>query len=128
MTARGLSALLATGPAGAPTLPDMTVVELSLVIALLRDGAAGAERIAGTVAGWYARPVRSRDLAPSIARLTARGWLVAGSDGALSPTPRAHQPTSLLYACVIRMIGDAEREGNDGRQLHLIDLTSGETI
>ena len=107
-------------------LPDMTVVELSVVVALLTDGPLGRDRIRQVVDDWFVQSMRTFDLEPCLARMKARGWLREDPVKALSPTRAAEAPTLLLYAGVIRMIGTIEGDGRDARSLRLNGFRKGE--
>jgi hypothetical protein len=99
----------AATPLGAVGLPDATVVELSIVVALLGRGPVRLECLAPVLAAWFARSVDWRALAPSVRRMKRRGWLIADRVGALTPTGSGRASAQLLYAGVIRMVGATER-------------------
>lgn len=102
------------------SLPDMTVVEVSIIVALLRRGPTAPDGLAPVLADWFAMPVRSDDLAPSVRRMTRRGWLARRGGGTLAPTPSAYQPTQVLYAGFIRLLGRESEPHDDDGQLNLL--------
>lgn len=89
---------------GGGRLPDMTVVEVAVVVALLRRGPSRIDALAPVLAEWFATPVAFSDLTPSVRRMFGRGWLAEARDGRLSPGLLALQPTQRLYAGFIRML------------------------
>lgn len=92
-------------------LPDLTVVEVSIIVALLRIGPAVIDALCPVLTGWFMKPVVQTELAPSVSRLQGRGWLVERPGGELVPSPSAYEPTQRLYSAFIRMLA---REGSDG--------------
>lgn len=116
-------------PIGDGTLPDMSVVEVSIIVALLRGGPAAADALAPVLSDWFARPVRSPDLAPSVGRMTRRGWLAQRGGGQLEPTSAAYAPTQLLYAGFIRLLGRDSKPASDEGQMSLLgDLEQGRDV
>ena len=89
-------------------LPDLTVVEVSIIVALLRKGPAVLEALCPVLAGWFMKPIIGSELVPSVRRLQGRGWLVERPGGELVPSPSAYDPTQRLYSAFIRMLA---REG-----------------
>ena len=65
-----MSGSVALAPAA---LPDTTGVELSIAVALLRDGSRSQEPVARALADWLDRPVRPLELEPSLTRMAAAG-------------------------------------------------------
>lgn len=119
-------ALVEAIPIRPGSLPDMSVVEVAIIVALLRRGPAPADALAPMLSDWFARPVRSPDLAESIGRMTRRGWLLLGGGGRLEPTPGAYVPTQLLFAGFIRLLGrDDDAPGDDGQLSLLGDADKG---
>lgn len=110
----------------APPLPDMTVIELSVIVALLTSGPLNRDRIRQVVGDWFVRSTRTFDLEPCLARLRARSWLFEDPVKALSPTRAGEEPTLLLYAGVIRMIGAIEGDGRNAGSLRLNGFGKGE--
>lgn len=86
--------------------PNMTVVELSITIALLRLGRSRLTDVAPMLAGWFASSVRPSHLLPAADRMVAMGWLSEDVDGQYVPASSALRPTQQLYAGFIRMLGD----------------------
>lgn len=103
-------------PIAATPLPDMTVIELSVLVALLTDGPLRPDRLARAIADWFVRPVRIGDLEPCLAGMAAKGWVLRADVGSLFPARAAEATTLQLYAGLIRMIGAVERAGGmEGR-------------
>lgn len=111
---------------GEPPLPDMTVIELSVIVALLEDGPLRRERIARLIEDWFVRPVRPTELEPCLNRMQARGWVSDEAGTALSPTRAAEAPTMLLYAGAIRMIGAVEGSPRGTGRLRLRGFRTGD--
>ncbi len=121
-------ALVEAIPARPGALPDMSVVEIAIIVALLRRGPAPADALAPMLSDWFAQPVRSPDLAPSVGRMTGRGWLARRGDR-LEPTPAAYAPTQLLYAGFIRLLGrDGDAPGDDGQLSLLGEIGEGRDV
>lgn len=121
-------ALVEAIPVRPGSLPDMSVVEIAIIVALLRRGPAPVDALAPMLADWFAQPVRSPDIAPSVGRMTGRGWLARRGER-LEPTPAAYAPTQLLYAGFIRLLGrDTDASSDDGQLSLLADTGKGRDI
>ena len=108
---------------GGEGLPDMTVVELAIIVALLRRGLPTAiEDLAPVLSQWFACPVNPAQLAGPIRRMAREGWLAEGPIG-LMPDRGALEPMKLLYGGFIRMFGEELTDvvASAGEQLSLID-------
>jgi hypothetical protein len=88
-------------------LPDMTVIELAIITALLRKGPGTVAVIAPLLSEWFKIPIDPSQLAGPINRMVAMHWLVVGPESFLMPAPAALEPTTLLYPGFIRMFGDS---------------------
>lgn len=108
---------------GARTLPDMSAVELAILVALLQTGPAVIAIFARKLEDWFAMPFGAADLDPSLRRLRAKGWAADEGDGRLAPTAAAFEPTRTIYAGLVRMIASHFRNATDPDQLNLIDDT-----
>lgn len=121
-------ALVEAIPVRPGALPDMSVVEIAIIVALLRRGPAPVDALAPMLSDWFAQPVRSPDIAPSVGRMTGRGWLARRGER-LEPTPAAYAPTQLLYAGFIRLLGrDNDASADDGQLSLLADTGKGREI
>ena len=111
---------------GAQALPDMTALELAVIVALLQTGPSVIALFSRKIEDWFATPLKPSDLDPSLRRLWTKGWLSDGAGGELSPTPAALEPTRTIYSGLVRMIGSQFQEASDTAPLNLIDDTDKE--
>ena len=111
---------------GAQALPDMTALELAVIVALLQTGPSVIALFSRKIEDWFSTPLRPSDLDPSLRRLRTKGWLSDGAGGELSPTIEALEPTRTIYSGLVRMIGSQLQDAADTAQLNLIDDTEKE--
>lgn len=111
----GELAHLAAGP-----LPDLSVIELAIVIALLRRGPLNRDALAKVIADWLARAVTPRELYRPVARMIRRGWLVDCDHMCLAPTAVVQAQARQLYAAFIRMLAEERNCAGSDRARHLI--------
>ena len=107
---------------GSSPLPDMTVVELAIVIALLRDPPGTLASIAPILADWFRRPVSPAQLLQPSQRMLRLGWIESNADGTLIPGQAAFEPTAWFYAGFIRMLGSGLDTEKTGLQLFFESL------
>lgn len=95
-------------------LPDMTVIELAILTALLRKGPGKVAVIAPLLSEWFQVPIDPRQLAGPIQRMVEKHWLIVGPESFLMAAPAAKEPTVLLYPGFIRMFGDSLEPAGPG--------------
>ncbi len=86
----------------------MSVIEFLVGMALCRCGPSSSTVIAREVAGWLNCSLRVAELAPSLAAVTARGWVRADA-GVYAIADSGIEAVKGVYAAVIRLLDRGQR-------------------
>jgi hypothetical protein len=89
-------------------IPDMTVIEFLVGVAFCRCGPANSTAIACQISGWLDRKVRVAELRPSLATMTARGWVRLDA-GIYTIADNGGEAVKGVYAAVIRLLDRGQR-------------------
>lgn len=89
-------------------IPDMTVIEFLVGVALCRCGPANSTAIAREISGWLDCKVRVAELRPSLASMTARGWVRLDA-GIYTIADNESEAVKGVYAAVIRLLDRGQR-------------------
>ena len=91
--------------AGERGLPDLTVVEFAVLIALLQLGPSTLVQLRATVADWFGQELTPLALSPAVRRLRHQGMLIEHADGRLQTVAHAGPPVAACFAAAIRITG-----------------------
>lgn len=86
-------------------LPDLSVVEFAIMIALMRLGPQTAPGLLPTLSDWFGHSVSLSDIRPALRRLEHQGNLATQEDGFLRPRRAAAEPVSMSFTALIRIVG-----------------------
>ena len=86
-------------------LPDLTVVEFAIMIALMRLGPQPAPLLLPTLSDWFGFAISLRDIQPAMRRLEHQGYLVTLENGVLRPRSASAEPVALSFTALIRIVG-----------------------
>jgi hypothetical protein len=86
-------------------LPDLSVVEFAIMIALMRLGPQPAPILLPTLSDWFGFAISLGHIRPSLRRLEHQGYLTTLEDGTLRPRRAASEPVALSFTAVIRIVG-----------------------
>lgn len=89
-------------------IPDMSVTEFLVGMALCRSGPSTSTAIAGEVSGWLDCKVRVAELQPSLASITSRGWVHLDA-GTYVIADTGSEAVKGFYAAVIRLLDRGQR-------------------
>lgn len=89
-------------------IPDMSVIEFLVGMALCRSGPSTSTAIAGEVLGWLDCKVRGAELQPSLTSITSRGWVHLDA-GTYVIADTAIEAVKGFYAAVIRLLDRGQR-------------------
>jgi hypothetical protein len=89
-------------------IPDMSVIEFLVGIALCRYGSSTSTAIAREVSIWLDCKVRVAELRPSLASMTARGW-VHSDAGIYAIADTGSEAVKGVYTTVIRLLDRGQR-------------------
>lgn len=89
-------------------VPDMSVIEFLVGMALCRCGPCSSTVIAREVSGWLDCKLRVAELAPSLASVTARGWVRVDA-GIYAIADSGSEAVKGVYAAVIRLLDRGQR-------------------
>lgn len=86
-------------------LPDLSVVEFAIMIALMRLGPQPAPILLPTLSDWFGFAISLGHIRPSLRRLEHQGYLTTLEDGTLRPRRAASEPVALSFTALIRIVG-----------------------
>ena len=86
-------------------LPDVSVAEFAIMIALMRLGPQPAPGLLPTLSDWFGHSLSLSDIRPALRRLEHQGYIVAQDDGLLQMKAAAAEPVSLSFMALIRIVG-----------------------
>ena len=86
-------------------LPDLTVVEFAIMIALMRLGPQPAPALLPTLSDWFGFALSLSHIRPSLRRLEHQGYLTTLEDGTLRPRRTSAEPVALSFTALIRIVG-----------------------
>ena len=89
-------------------IPDMSVIEFLVGMALCRSGPSTSTAIAGEVSGWLDCKVRVAELQPSLTSITSRGWVHLDA-GTYVIADTGIEAVKGFYAAVIRLLDRGQR-------------------
>lgn len=89
-------------------IPEMSVIEFLVGVALCRCGPANSTVIASEISGWLDCKVRVAELRPSLASMTARGWVRLDA-GNYAISEIGSEAVKGVYAAVIRLLDRGQR-------------------
>ncbi len=89
-------------------IPDMSVIEFLVGMALCRSGPSTSTAIAGEVSGWLDCKVRVAELQPSLTSITSRGWVHLDA-GTYVIADTGIEAVKGVYAAVIRLLDRGQR-------------------
>ncbi|MDQ2764700.1 MAG: hypothetical protein M3Y22_14865 [Pseudomonadota bacterium] len=85
-------------------LPDLSVVEFAIMLALLRHGPVAAPIILPTLSEWFAAPLGLSHIEPKVTRLIRAGY-VRDERGLLFADQKARDTVVSLYVTLFRILG-----------------------
>jgi hypothetical protein len=97
-------------------LPDLSVVEFAIMIALMRLGPQPAPILLPTLSDWFGFAISLGHIRPALRRLEHQGYLTTLEDGTLRPRRAASEPVALSFTALIRIVGS-----EFGRALKKVD-------
>jgi len=97
-------------------LPDLSVVEFAIMIALMRLGPQPAPVLLPTLSDWFGFAISLGHIRPALRRLEHQGYLTTLEDGTLRPRRAASEPVALSFTALIRIVGS-----EFGRALKKVD-------
>lgn len=103
-------------------LPDLTVVEFAIMIALLRLGPKPAPLLLETLSEWFGQDVVLSDIQPGIRRLVHQHFLRSEAGGTLRPQALAVSPVATSFSAMIRIVGTEFRRVLDQSEAPILDL------
>lgn len=86
-------------------LPDLSVVEFAIMIALMRLGPQPAPALLPTLSDWFGFAISLGDIRPALRRLDHQGYLTTLEDGTLRPRRTSTEPVALSFTALIRIVG-----------------------
>lgn len=86
-------------------LPDLSVVEFAIMIALMRLGPQPAPALLPTLSDWFGFAVSLSDICASVRRLEHQGYLTTLEDGSLRTKRSSAEPVALSFTALIRIVG-----------------------
>lgn len=86
-------------------LPDLSVVEFAIMIALMRLGPQPAPVLLPTLSDWFGFAISLGHIRPSLRRLEHQGYLTTLEDGTLRPRRAASESVALSFTALIRIVG-----------------------
>ena len=86
-------------------LPDLTVVEFAIMIALMRLGPQPAPSLLPTLSDWFGYAISLGDIRPALRRLEHQGYLTTLEDGSLRTRRASAEPVALSFTALIRIVG-----------------------
>lgn len=86
-------------------LPDLSVVEFCVMIALMRLGPQAAPALLPTISDWFGYSASLSDIEPAIRRLIHQECLLKEPHGRLRPRSGATTPVSNCFTALIRLVG-----------------------
>lgn len=86
-------------------LPDLTVVEFAIMIALMRLGPQPAPSLLPTLSDWFGYAISLGDVRPALRRLEHQGYLTTLEDGSLRTRRASAEPVALSFTALIRIVG-----------------------
>lgn len=86
-------------------LPDLTVVEFAIMIALMRLGPQPAPALLPTLSDWFGYAISLGDIRPALRRLEHQGYLTTLEDGSLRTRRASAEPVALSFTALIRIVG-----------------------
>jgi hypothetical protein len=84
-------------------VPDLSVLELAVIICVVRGPGHGAGAIASNLARWFNVALEARDLASPLLRLERRGWLV-GNDPKLEVSEEARTKSEFAARGIVQLL------------------------
>lgn len=103
-------------------LPDLSVVEFAIMIALLRLGPKPAPLLLGTLSEWFGQDVTLSDIQPGVRRLVHQHFLRLEAGGTLRPQARSVSPVATSFSAMIRIVGTEFRRALDRSEAPILDL------
>ena len=98
-------------------LPDLSVVEFAIMIALMRLGPQPAPILLPTLSDWFGFAISLGHIRPALRRLEHQGYLTTLEDGTLRLRRAASEPVAVSFTALIRILGS-----EFGRALKKVDL------
>ena len=92
-------------PSGGRGLPDLTVVEFCVMIALMRLGPQPAPALIPTLSDWFGFSISLSDIEPAVRRLIHQQLLLKQAHGTLLARSAATAPVSNCFAALVRLVG-----------------------
>ncbi len=89
-------------------VPDMSVIEFLVGMVLCRCGPSSSTVIAREVSGWLDCKLRVAEIRPTLASVTARGWVRADA-GVYAIADSGSEAVKGVYAAVIRLLDRGQR-------------------
>ncbi|PKP96925.1 MAG: hypothetical protein CVT76_05655 [Alphaproteobacteria bacterium HGW-Alphaproteobacteria-15] len=86
-------------------LPDLSVVEFAIMIALMRLGPQPAPALLPTLSDWFGFAISLSAIRPSVRRLEHLGYLTTLEDGTLRTRRASAEPVALSFTALIRIVG-----------------------
>lgn len=86
-------------------LPDLTVVEFAIMIALMRLGPQPAPSLLPTLSDRFGYAISLSDIRPALRRLEHQGYLTTLEDGSLRTRRASAEPVALSFTALIRIVG-----------------------
>ncbi|MGB3469769.1 MAG: hypothetical protein WBA51_02985 [Erythrobacter sp.] len=86
-------------------LPDLSVVEFAIMIALMRLGPQPAPVLLPTLSDWFGFAISLSDIRPALRRLEHQGYLTTLEDGSLRTRRASAEPVALSFTALIRIVG-----------------------
>ena len=109
-------------------LPDLSVVEFCVMIALMRLGPQPAPALLPTVSDWFGWTVSLSDIEPAVRRLIHQQLLLKGPHGTLRARPAATTPVSNCLTALVRLVGTeierALKKADPPMRVHLMKKTA----
>ena len=102
-------------------LPDLTVAEFAIMIALMRLGPSPAQALLPLLSDWFGYAVGLADIQPFLRRLMRLGFLVKEVDGTLQPQRRSAQSVSACFSALIRLVGSQFEQALEKADPQLLD-------
>lgn len=86
-------------------LPDLSVVEFAIMIALMRLGPQPAPSLLPMLSDWFGYAISLGDIRPALRRLEHQGYLTTLEDGSLRTRRASAEPVALSFTALIRIVG-----------------------
>ncbi len=86
-------------------LPDLSVVEFAIMIALVRFGPQHPPSLLPTLSEWFGRAISLGHIRPALRRLEHQGYLTTLEGGSLSMRRASAEPVALSLTALIRIVG-----------------------